>query len=93
MYLDPDPIALEKEAREDEIYCMPEMKEGKRCFDRFCKVSEHYILSGKLFNKRALLKRHGVRLYGDYGHQYEDCQELATEMLNCPDHKAWSLFN
>jgi len=92
MYLDPDPIALEKEAREDEIYCMPEMKAGKRCFDRFCKVSEHYILTGKLFNKRDELKRYGVKLWGDYGNQYDKCRELATEMLNYKDHKLHQLI-
>jgi|TARA_R100001530_G_scaffold10633_1_gene10476 uncharacterized Zn-finger protein len=55
-------------------------------------VSEHYILSGKLFNNRDELIRNGTRLYGDAGHIWEQCSKLATELLNYPDHKLHKLI-
>ena len=66
--------------------------EASRIFNEAPKVSEHYILSGKLFNKRELLKRHGVKLWGDYGNVYDKCRELATEMLNYKSHNVWEII-
>jgi len=62
------------------------------CKEKAPKVSEHYILTGKLFHLRDELKRNGSRIWGDYGNVYDQCSKLATEMLSYKDHAVWKLI-
>lgn len=54
--------------------------------------SPEYI-SNKLFRNQHLLERMGVMFKGDYLDRKLQCDKLAGELLDYPQHKLWEKLN